>query len=104
MTNYLVLYYAGFGIPLFLLWASAADAVANAPSPSSRSRYRGLAKSCGALGVVHPGFALGGLDLARQLARDYADEPGAIAAVRWVTWSVPVSVAANIAAVVAIAQ
>lgn len=71
--TFLALYYLGFGFVIFLLWAVIAQEADDALAPSRRRRLHQLAFGLATVGVLHPGLALAGRDLAVQLGR--ADRP-----------------------------
>ncbi|HVV35145.1 MAG TPA: hypothetical protein VHC63_00975 [Acidimicrobiales bacterium] len=76
MSNHdtLLLFYLGIGFSIFLLYmAFTHDGIHGHTPLSMRIRYDRWARILAVVGVLHPGFALCGLDLARQLMR--LDEP-----------------------------
>lgn len=64
----LVMYYLGLGYLIFLGWASVMVEV-TLRATLSRPAARRLARGMSVVGVVHPGLALAGVDVARQLQR-----------------------------------
>lgn len=65
----LVLYYLGGGFVIFLGWAAVAGEPDRATRPRPRARLHQLALGLAVAGLLHPGFALAGRDLAVQLGR-----------------------------------
>ena len=66
----LLVFYFGFGFCIFLGWAGfVGDEINHEMTATRRVRYDRTARLLAVVGLLHPGFALCGLDVARQLAQ-----------------------------------
>jgi hypothetical protein len=73
----LLIFYFGFGFCIFLGWAGfVGDEINPQMIALRRVRYDRGARLLAVVGLLHPGLALCGLDVARQLAR-LEEEPSA---------------------------
>lgn len=88
----LALYYVGFGFVIFLGWAAIADELNRTVEPVRRNKLYRLAVGLALAGVLHPGFALAGRDIAVQLGRvDGPPDPGGDRTIRVANWGVVVA-------------